>query len=287
MKWFKQLTIAALIAVIGFSSVPASTPTATAASKLSGKIVINGSSALLPLTLQAANEFKKLNPKVKISASAAGSITGPQAVRKGIANIGAVDWDASKDVPGFKKFDGQVAHKVAVIPFAAVVNKNVTATKLTTKDLQGIFSGKIKNWKEVGGKDAQIIVVNRTFGSGTRVNFQDKALDGTDFMTKGDNYKEVKTSGDMKSTIETTPNAIGYMDLAYVTDKMTAVTINDVEPTEANVINGKYKVWGYGYYMTKGEPTGATKEFIKYVQSTKFQNGSLKKLKFIPISAIK
>lgn len=287
MKWFKQLTIAALIAVIGFSSVPASTPTVTAASKLSGKIVINGSSALLPLTLQAANEFKKLNPKVKISASAAGSVTGPQAVRKGIANIGAVDWDASKDVPGFKKFDGQVAHKVAVIPFAAVVNKNVTATDLTTKELQGIFSGKIKNWKEVGGKDAEIIVVNRTFGSGTRVNFQDKALGGADFMTKGDNYKEVKTSGDMKSAIETTPNAIGYMDLAYVTDKMTAVKINGIAPTEANVINGKYKVWGYGYYMTKGQPTGATKEFIKFVQSTKFQNGSLKKLKFIPISAIK
>lgn len=287
MKWFKQLTIAALITVIGFSSVPASTPTATAASKLSGKIVINGSSALMPLTLQAANEFKKLNPKVKISASAAGSVTGPQAVRKGIASIGAVDWDASKDVPGFKKFEGQVAHKVAIIPFAAVVNKNITVTNLTTSDLQGIFSGKIKNWKEVGGKDADIIVVNRTFGSGTRVNFQDKALDGTSFMTKGDNYKEVKTSGDMKSTIETTPNAIGYMDLAYVTDKMTAVKINDVAPTEANVINGKYKVWGYGYYMTKGEPTGATKEFIKYVQSAKFQNGSLKKLKFIPISAIK
>ncbi|MFF2091846.1 phosphate ABC transporter substrate-binding protein [Paenibacillus sp. NPDC058174] len=283
MKWFKQITIAALIAVIGFSSVHV----ADAASKLSGKIVINGSSALLPLTLQAANEFKKANPKVKISASAAGSITGPQAVRKGIADIGAVDWDATKDVPGFKKFDGQVAHKVAVIPFATVVNKNVGVSNLTTKDLQGIFSGKIKNWKDVGGKDAEIIVVNRTFGSGTRVNFQDKALAGEDFMTKGDNYKEVKTSGDMKTAIETTPNAIGYMDLAYVTDKMTALSVNGVAPTEANVINGKYKVWGYGYYMTKGQPTGAVKEFIAYVQSAKFQNGSLKKLKFIPISAMK
>ncbi len=287
MKWFKHLAVTALVAVIGFTSISASAPSVEAASKLSGKIVINGSSALLPLTLQAASEFKKLHPKVKISASAAGSITGPQAVRKGIAQIGAVDWDASKDVPGFKKFDGQVAHKVAVIPFAAVVNKNVSVAGLTTKQLQDIFSGKVTNWKDVGGKDADIIVVNRTFGSGTRVNFQDKALNGTDFMSKGSNYKEVKTSGDMKTTIETTPNAIGYMDLAYVTDKMTALKINDVSPTEANVINGKYKVWGYGYYMTKGDPTGATKEFIKYVQSDKFQNGSLKKLKFIPISKMK
>jgi phosphate transport system substrate-binding protein len=224
---------------------------------------------------------------VRISASSAGSITGPQSVRKGIADIGAVDWDASQDVPGFKKFTGQVAHKVAVIPFAAAVNKNVKIEDLTTKELQGIFSGKIKNWKEVGGDDAEIIVVNRTFGSGTRVNFQLKALKGEDFMTKGDNYKEVKTSGDMKTAVETTPNAIGYMDLVYITTKMKALKINGVAATASNVINGTYEVWGYGYYMTKGQPTGATKAFIDYVQSKKFQNGSLKKLKFIPISAIK
>ncbi|MBO9596664.1 MAG: phosphate ABC transporter substrate-binding protein, partial [Cohnella sp.] len=109
----------------------------------------------------------------------------------------------------------------------------------------------------------------------------------TDFLSKGSNYKEVKSSGDMKTAIETTPNAIGYMDLVYVTDKMTAVKINGVAPTEENVVKGTYKVWGYGYFMTKGEPTGATKAFIEYIQSAKFQNGSLKKLKFIPLSAIK
>jgi len=283
MKWFKSLSVAALAIAMVATSVSA----AGAASSLKGKIVINGSSALLPLTLQAANEFKKLHPKVKISASAAGSITGPQSVRKGIADIGAVDWDASQDVPGFKKFDGQVAHKVAIIPFAAVVNKNVKVDDLSTKQLQDIFSGKVTNWKDVGGDDADIIVVNRAFGSGTRVNFQMKALQGTDFISKGNNYKEVKSSGDMKTAVETTPNAIGYIDLVYVTSNMKAMKINKVAPTEANVVNGTYKVWGYGYYMTKGEPNEVTKAFIEYIQSAKFQNGSLKKLKFIPISAVK
>ncbi|SDX15803.1 phosphate ABC transporter substrate-binding protein [Paenibacillus sp. CF384] len=282
-KWFKPLSFALIALTVAFGSVSV----ASASSKLSGRIVVNGSSALLPLTLQAANEFKKLNPKVRISASAAGSITGPQSVRKGIADIGAVDWDATKDVPGFKAFTGQVANKVAVIPFAAITNSNVGISSLSTEQLQGIFSGKITNWKEVGGADKDIIVVNRAFGSGTRVNFQMKALNGTDFMTKGSNYKEVKSSGDMKTAIETTPNAIGYIDLVYVTSKMTGLKINNVAPTEANVINGTYKVWGYGYYMTKGQPTGATKAFIDYVQSKKFQTGSLKKLKFIPISAMK
>lgn len=282
-KWIKSLSAVALAVslVAGFSS------SAGAASSLKGKIVINGSSALLPLTLQAASEFKKLNPKVKISASAAGSITGPQSVRKGIADIGAVDWDASTDVPGFKKFDGQVANPVAVTVFAAIANKNVDVDSLTTKQLQDIFSGKITNWKDVGGSDAKIVVVNRKFGSGTRVNFQMKALNGTEFMSKGDNYKEVGSSGDMKTTIETTPNAIGYIDLPYVTDKMKALKINGVAPTTDNVLNGKYKVWGIGYFMTKGQPTGATKAFIDYIQSKEFQNGSLKKLKFIPLSAVK
>lgn len=283
MKWFKPVSILALAVTLATTAASA----AGAASSLKGKIVINGSSALLPLTLQAKNEFQKLNPKVKISASAAGSITGPQSVRKGIADIGAVDWDASQDVPGFKKFDGQVAHKVAVIPFAAVINKSQSIDNLTTKQLQDIFSGKITNWKDVGGSDADIIVVNRAFGSGTRVNFQMKALNDTDFMSKGSNYKEVKSSGDMKTAVETTPNSIGYMDLVYVTSKMTAVKINGAAATEANVVNGTYKVWGYGYFMTKGQPTGATKAFIEYIQSSKFQNGSLKKLKFIPLSAIK
>ncbi|MEK0312831.1 phosphate ABC transporter substrate-binding protein [Cohnella sp. 56] len=282
-KWFKP---AALIA-LAVSLTAGGASVASAASTLKGKVVINGSSALLPLTLQAKSEFQKLNPKVKISASAVSSIAGPQSVRKGIADIGAVDWDASIDVPGFKKFDGQVANPVAVTVFAAVVNKNVGVDNLTTKQLQDIFSGKVTNWKDVGGSDANIVVVNRKFGSGTRVNFQLKALDGKDFMSKGDNYKETGSSGDMKTAIETTPNAIGYIDLPYVTDKMKAISINGAAPTEANVLNGKYKVWGIGYFMTNGQPTGATKAFIEYIQSAKFQNGSLKKLKFIPLSAVK
>ncbi|QHT62303.1 phosphate ABC transporter substrate-binding protein [Paenibacillus lycopersici] len=283
-KWVRNLGLAVMAISLSFGSISA----ASASSKLSGKIVINGSSALLPLTLQAANEFKKQNPKVKISASAAGSVTGPQAVRKGIADIGACDWDASTDVPGFSKFTGQVANKVAVIPFSAVANSSSGVTDLSTSQLQGIFSGKITNWKEVGGKDQDIVVVNRAFGSGTRVNFQLKALAGTDFMTKGSNYKEVKSSGDMKTAVETTPGAIGYIDLVYVSgSKMKPISINHVEPTAANVINGTYKVWSYGYYMTKGQPTGVVKAFIDYIQSAKFQEGSLKKLKFIPLSAMK
>ncbi|MNB78497.1 Phosphate-binding protein PstS 1 precursor [compost metagenome] len=286
MKFFKKVTFTALAAV--FAVTASLTGAASAADSLSGKITINGSTALLPLTLQAAKEFQKLHPKVKIAASGKGSVTGPQAVKKGIADIGACDWDASIDVPGFKAFDGQVANKVAVIPFATIVNKNVGVDNLTTDQLKGIYSGKITNWKQVGGSDADIVVITRAFGSGTRVNYQSKALAGGDIVKKDKNYKEVGSSGDMKTAVGSTPNSIGYIDLVYVTGgDIKAVKFNGVAATSDNVINGSYKIWAYGYYMTKGQPTGATKAFIDYVQSKKFQQGSLKKLKFIPISAMK
>ncbi|MGG4048283.1 MULTISPECIES: phosphate ABC transporter substrate-binding protein [Paenibacillus] len=284
MKLFKKLTLAAFTSLVAVTTLVGS---ASAASGISGKITINGSTALLPLTLQAAKEFQKINPKVRISASGKGSVTGPQAVKKGIADIGACDWDASMDVPGFKAFEGQVANKVAVIPFATVTNKNVKVNNLTTEQLKGIFSGKITNWKEVGGDNADIVVITRAFGSGTRVNYQAKALAGGDIVKKAKNYKEVGSSGDMKTAVATTPNAIGYIDLVYVNSDIKALSYNGVQPTTDNVINGSYKIWAYGYYMTKGQPTGATKAFIEYVQSAKFQQGSLKKLKFIPISAMR
>jgi phosphate transport system substrate-binding protein len=283
MKFLKKLTILSLATVLLVSTASL----VEAKSNLNGNITINGSTALLPLSLQAAKEFKKLNPGVSIAASGKGSVTGPQAVKKGIADIGACDWDASTTVPGFTAFDGQIGNKVAVIPFAAVVNKNVTVNNLTTAQLQGIFTGKITNWKEVGGADADIVVINRAFGSGTRVNFIMKALGGTDTVKKSSNYKEVGSSGDMKTNVKDTPNSIGYLDLVYVNSDFKAISINDVAPTVDNVINGKYKVWAYGYYMTNGQPKGATKAFIEYVQSKDFQQGSLKKMKFIPIAAMK
>ncbi|GAB6991440.1 phosphate ABC transporter substrate-binding protein [Paenibacillus pini] len=285
MKFFKRMSLVAVTSLMVASSILG---TASAASdKVSGKITVNGSTALLPLTLQAAKEFQKINPKVRIAASGKGSVTGPQAVKKGIADIGACDWDASIDVPGFKAFDGQVANKVAVIPFATVTNKNVSVNNLSTDQLKGIFSGKITNWKEVGGDNADIVVITRAFGSGTRVNYQAKALAGGDITKKEKNYKEVGSSGDMKTAVATTPNSIGYIDLVYVNSDLKAINFNGVAPTTNNVINGSYKIWAYGYFMTKGQPTGATKAFIDYIQSSKFQQGSLKKLKFIPVSAMK
>ncbi|MCZ0756366.1 phosphate ABC transporter substrate-binding protein [Anoxybacillus sp. J5B_2022] len=279
---FKSIAAVALSSALLIGSSFAANHQANA-EQMSGKIVIAGSTALLPLTQQAAKEFKKLNPKVKIVVSGTSSIAGPQSVSKGVATIGACDWDATRSVGGFKAYSDLKAYKIAKIPFAVIVNKDNPVNNLSIKQIQDIYAGKITNWKQVGGKDEEIVVVNRVKGSGTRVNFEDKILNGVDIKTSGDNYIEVGKSGDMVNKVKSNPNAIGFADLAYVKGDIKAVSINGVQASTANAASGKYVFYGYGYLLTKGEAKGVDKAFIDYMLSKKFQNGSLKKLKFIPV----
>ncbi|MDP4169149.1 MAG: phosphate ABC transporter substrate-binding protein [Bacillota bacterium] len=263
------------------------TSTNAAAATVSGKIVIAGSTALLPLTQKAASDFKKKNRKVQVSVSGSSSIAGPQSVLKGSATIGACDWDASTDVPGFKAFKGLVAHKIAVTTFAIIVNKSNKVQNLTTKQLQDIFTGKITNWKEVGGADHEIVVVTRSVGSGTRVNFIRKALKGVDINDTASNVVKAGKSGDMVNNVGGNEYAIGYVDLPYVKGDIKAVNYNGVAATTTNVKNGKYPIWEYGYVLTKAKISAADKAFISYIQSATFQKSVAAKLKFIPLSDMK
>jgi phosphate transport system substrate-binding protein len=283
----KKLTLLVLSFALLFGYSFGVHESTVSAKTLSGKIVVAGSSALLPLTQQAAKEFKKANRKVSISVSGSSSIAGPQSVLKGSATIGASDWDATKPVPGFKAFEGLVAHKIAVIPFATIVHKENKVKNLTTKQLQDIFTGKIKNWKEVGGDDHEIVVVTRSVGSGTRVNYIEKALNGVDINDKSSNVVKAGKSGEMVTKVQENKYAIGYVDLPYVKGDIKAIDFNGVAATIANIKNGKYGIWGYGYLLTKGQPKAADKAFIEFIQSAKFQKNTAAKLKFIPLSEMK
>lgn len=251
------------------------------------QLTVAGSSALLPLTLTAVKDMKASYPNLKILSSGQGSTSGLQALQNGSADIAAADWDASKDIGQIKATQGLVAYKVALTPFSTVVNPDVKVSSLNREQLQGIFSGKYKNWKEVGGNDLPIVVINRSYGSGTRINYQAEALGNSKFMKSGDNYKEVGTSGEMVANIASTPGSIGYLDLVYIKgDKIKPVSYNGVAASEKNILNGSYKIWGYGYYLTKGPAVGMSKAFINYVQSKKFQLKSLPKLGFISITKL-
>ncbi|CAM5494805.1 phosphate ABC transporter substrate-binding protein [Bacillus safensis] len=248
----------------------------------SGSITISGSSAMQPLVLAAAEKFMDKHPKADIQVQAGGSGTGLSQVSEGSVQIGNSDVFAEeKDGIDAKALKD---HKVAVVGMAAAVNPEVGVKDITKDELKKIFTGKIKNWKELGGKDQKITLVNRPDSSGTRATFVKYALDGA---TPAEGITE-DSSNTVKKLIAETPGAIGYLAFSYLTDdKITPLSIDGVKPEESNVESGKYTIWAYEHSYTKGEPEGLTKQFLDYLMSDEVQKEIVKDQGYISVSNMK
>ncbi|MBR3207011.1 MAG: phosphate ABC transporter substrate-binding protein [Bacillus sp. (in: Bacteria)] len=248
----------------------------------SGSITISGSSAMQPLVLAAAEKFMDKHPKADIQVQAGGSGTGLSQVSEGSVQIGNSDVFAEeKDGIDAKALKD---HKVAVVGMAAAVNPEVGVKDITKDELKKIFTGKIKNWKELGGKDQKITLVNRPDSSGTRATFVKYALDGA---TPAEGITE-DSSNTVKKLIAETPGAIGYLVFSYLTDdKITPLSIDGVKPEESNVESGKYTIWAYEHSYTKGEPEGLAKQFLDYLMSDEVQKEIVKDQGYISVSNMK
>lgn len=234
----------------------------------SGKITVSGSSALLPLAKDAAKKFKAKNDQVSITLNAGGSGTGLKQVSEGSVDIGNSDVFAKEKLPEAKAAE-LVDYKVAVTVMAPVVSKEIgtNVKSLTKAQLQDIFTGKVTNWKDVGGLDEAVVLITRPSTSGTRALFTKYALDGKEELSN--KSMETDDSGTLVQTVSQTKGAIGYVALSYLMNNntVTPLAIDGVEPTLDNVYNGKYPVWGYEHMYTKGEAAGAVKAFIDSIMS--------------------
>ena len=234
----------------------------------SGKVTVSGSSALLPLAKDAAQKFKAKNDQVSITLNAGGSGTGLKQVSEGSVYIGNSDVFAKEKLPEAKAAE-LVDHKVAVTVMAPVVSKEIgtNVKSLTKAQLQDIFTGKVTNWKDIGGPDEAVVLITRPSTSGTRALFTKYALDGKEELAN--KSMETDDSGTLVQTVSQTKGAIGYVALSYLMNNntVTPLAIDGVEPTLDNVYNGKYPVWGYEHMYTKGEATGAVKAFIDFIMS--------------------
>ncbi|UDF15141.1 phosphate ABC transporter substrate-binding protein [Bacillus pumilus] len=248
----------------------------------SGSITISGSSAMQPLVLAAAEKFMDKHPKADIQVQAGGSGTGLSQVSEGSVQIGNSDVFAEeKDGIDAKALTD---HKVAVVGMAAAVNPEVGVKDITKDELKKIFTGKIKNWKELGGKDQKITLVNRPDSSGTRATFVKYALDGA---TPAEGITE-DSSNTVKKLIAETPGAVGYLAFSYLTDdKITPLSIDGVKPEESNVESGKYTIWAYEHSYTKGEPDGLAKQFLDYLMSDEVQKEIVKDQGYISVANMK
>ena len=243
------------------------------------KITVAGSTALQPLVEANVEGFTQDNTNLQITVQGGGSGLGLSQVSTGAIQIGNSDLFAeekSKDIaPKVKD------HKVAVVGFAPIVNKETKVDGLTKAQLKDIFSGKVTNWKEVGGQDQKITVINRAEGSGTRFNFEKYGLDNTQVVKAS----EQDSSGAVVQMVSQTPGAISYVAFSNIKDTIKALEIDDVKPTEANVAKNEWKIWSYEHmYTQKDNTTEGQEKFIKAVTSNKTL---LEKLGYLAIDDMK
>ncbi|MBP2031587.1 phosphate transport system substrate-binding protein [Clostridium algifaecis] len=255
--------------------------------KLTGSITLAGSTALQPLAEQLGKSFMDKNSGTTVNVQGGGSGTGLNLALNGTANIG------NSDVTSESKLSAEdakklVDHKVCAIGFAVVANTGVKVDNLTKDQIQKIFTGEITNWKQVGGDDLPINVINRTKSSGTRATFKDTVMGGKDEKEGLGTTQD--SSGNVENAIKNTKGSISYLALSYITEavkqNVKTLKIENVEATNENIESGKYPFWSYEHMYTKGEAKDLSKAYIDFVLQDE-NKATVKKLGYIPMSDMK
>lgn len=251
--------------------------------KSESKITIAGSTSVQPLSEFLAKDYMKENSGVEILVQGGGSGQAAKSLEESIAQIGALSRNVEKDEKKVIKKE----YTIAMDGVAVVVNKDVNVDNLTMNQIKDIFVGKIKNWKEVGGKDMKIAVVSREEGSGTRGAFTE--ITGV-LEKKGEDKKDNTVSsalvqsstGAVVKTVSKTPGSIGYVSLASIDKSVKSLKVGGIAPSEKTVLDGSYKISRPFIYAVTDKVDANTQKFIDYVISSDGQ-ARVKEAGFIPV----
>jgi len=252
---------------------------------LSGSINIIGSNTVTPLSSVWAEEFMRMNKNVGIAVSGPGSGAGIAALINGTTDI----CQASRKI---KDAEVESARKNSIEPYeiqvatdalSVVVNPANPVSELTFAQLSAIYTGKITNWKELGGNDASVVAIARDTNSGTHVFFKEHVvqMEGLPAQDKSLEYGSkvlmLPSTEEGVSEVSRNPNAIFYAGLGYVTDKVKSVAIKTtaadkaVLPSLETALDGSYPISRPLLYYTNGIPEGTIKAFIDYCLSDEGQ----------------
>lgn len=261
-KMKKALVILAGLFVIVNSLVACGNGTTS----LNGTITLNGSTSMNKLANALKEGYMTANPGVTVNVEFTGSGTGIQAAIDGTADIG----NSSRALKAEEVSAGLVENVVAIDGIAIITSKEVKVSDVTAEQLAKIYKGEVKNWKELGGQDAPIVVVGRESGSGTRGAFEE-LLEVEDVCAYA---QEIDSTGGVLSTVANTPGAIGYISLDVIDDSVKVMAIDGVVASEETIVAGDYKLSRPFVMATKGaieEQSELVKSFFAYIESEEGQ----------------
>lgn len=252
---------------------------------LSGSITAVGSTALQPLVEAAAEQFMTINPDVQITVQGGGSGQGITQIFEGSVQIGNSDVFAEEKLDNPADAASLIDNQVAVVGMGPVVNAEVAIDDLTLDQLRDIFTGSVTNWSEVGGDDADIVVINRASGSGTRATFEGAVLRGQE-VPASFTPQEQDSSGTVAKMITETPGSISYLAFSYFSDDFKALSVGGVAPEASNVETNDWTIWAYEHMYTSANPDEATQAFIDYMLSDEVQGSLVEQVGYIPVSGM-
>ena len=238
---------------------------------LTGTITISGSTSVQPLAQDLADLFNESESGVNIEIQGGGSSQGIKDVTDGVSDIG----NSSRELKDDEKA-GITEHVIAYDGISVIVHPSNPVTNLTSEQVVKIFKGEIKNWKEVGGADKEILVVTREEGSGTRSAFeelmklQEKKEDRVISHIRSDALVG-DGNGAIKANIAAKDNAIGYLSLGFADNTIKKVSLDGVECTMENIKNKTYIISRPYLMLTKGEIRPEVQAFLDFILSDKGQ----------------
>lgn len=241
----------------------ASAEASTETTELSGTVSMSGSTSMEIVAKALAESFTGLYPDVTVDVQLGGSSTGIQNALEGVSDIGNVSRDLAEDETGL------TPHEIALDGIGIAVNPENPVENLTLEQIAGIYTGEITNWSEVGGEDLEIYVVGREAGSGTRDAFE--SIVGVEDVAAYDS--EQTSTGSAKTTVATTPGAIGYVSFDSIDDTVKTVTVNDVAISLETIQDGSYVLQRPFLMVTKegAELSEAVQAFLDYTLSDEGQ----------------
>ncbi len=284
------MMFAAACSSAGTSPTPAGSALAAAAGVtcVTGSVTAAGSTALQPLVDAAAKQYVKACSGSTITVNGGGSGTGLSQVAQGSIQIGNSDVTAASKL-STPDANSLVDHIVARQGWIVVTNKDVTGvTNLTTQQNIDVWTGRVTNWKAVGGPDLPIVLIFRPSSSGTRSTFKKLVLGGATEATGGQTLTE-DSNGAVTTAITKTDGAVSVIGFAYYNDPankslLNGLQLDGVDATVANVSNASYKLAADGHMYTKGQPSGLTAAFLGYMLGADVQGTLIPSLSYGPIA---